>query len=60
MKEYVLYFDNNNKARGNGIIRLKITDNSEFLLCNLRHVLQIKPNLLYISMLDDLGCCTRI
>ena len=53
----------NNKAcriQGMGIIRLKMFDDRDFLLKNVRYICELKRNLISISMFDGLGYCTRI
>ncbi|CAJ2668093.1 unnamed protein product [Trifolium pratense] len=53
----------NNKAckvQGIGTIRLKMYDDRDFLLKNVRYIPELKRNLISISMFDNLGYCTRI
>ncbi|KAK2447548.1 secreted RxLR effector protein [Trifolium repens] len=53
----------NNKAckvQGMGSIRLKMFDDRDFLLKNVRYIPELKRNLISISMFDGLGYCTRI
>ncbi|CAJ2678716.1 unnamed protein product [Trifolium pratense] len=53
----------NNKAckvQGMGTIRLKMYDDRDFLLKNVRYIPELKRNLISISMFDNLGYCTRI
>jgi len=53
----------NNKAcriQGMGTIHLKMFDDRDFLLKNVRYIHQLKRNLISISMFDGLGYCTRI
>ena len=48
------------KVHGIGTVRLKMFDDRELLIHNVRYVLELKQNLLSISMFDDLGYCTRV
>jgi len=53
----------NNKAckiQGMGTIRLKIFDDRDFLLKNVRYIPELKRNLISMSMFGGLGYCTRI
>ena len=53
----------NNKAckiKGMGTIRLKMFDDRDFLLKNVRYIPELKRNLISIIMIDGLGYCTRI
>ena len=53
----------NNKAckiQGMGTIRLKMFDDRDFLLKDVRYIPELKRNLISISMFDGLGYCTRI
>jgi len=53
----------NNKAckiQGMGTIHLKMFDDRDFLLKNVRYIPERKRNLISISMFDGLGYCTRI
>lgn len=42
------------------MVILKMFDDRDFILWNMRHVLEIKQNLLLISMFRDLSCCVRV
>lgn len=44
---------------GIGTIRLKMFDDREFLLCNVRYLFELKKNLLSIKMFNDIGYCTK-
>ena len=48
------------KIQGMGIIRLKMFDDSDFLLKNVRYIPELKRNLISVSMFDGLGYCSRI
>ena len=48
------------KVHGIGTVRLKMFDDRELLIHNVRYVPELKRNLLSISMFDDLGYCTRV
>lgn len=48
------------KVYGIGTVILKMFDDCEFLLHNVRHVSKLKRNLLCISMFDYLGYCTKV
>lgn len=53
----------NNKAckiQGIGTIRLKMFDDRDFLLKDVRYIPELRRNLISISMFDGLGYCTRI
>ena len=53
----------NNKAceiQGMGTIHLKMFDDRDFLLKDVRYIPELKRNLISISMFDGLGYCTRI
>ena len=53
----------NNKAckiQCMGTIRLKMFDDRDFLLKNVRYIPELKKKLISISMFDGLGYCTRI
>jgi len=53
----------NNKAyriQGMATIRLKMFDDCDFLLKNVRYIPELKRNLISISVFDGLGYCTRI
>jgi len=63
LKEGGVVFLGNNKAckiQGMGIIRLKMFDDRDFLLKDVRYIPKLKRNLISISMFDGLGYCTRI
>lgn len=48
------------KVHGIVMIKLKMFDERELLIHNVRYVLELKQNLLYLSMFDDLGYCTKV
>ncbi|KAK2414734.1 secreted RxLR effector protein [Trifolium repens] len=48
------------KVQGVGTIRLKMFDDRDFLLKNVRYIPELKRNLISISMFDGLGYSTRI
>jgi len=48
------------KVQGIGTVRLKMFDNREYLLKDVRYILELKRNLISINMFDDLGYSTRI
>ena len=48
------------KVQGIGTVRLKMFDNREYLLKNVRYIPKLKRNLISINMFDDLGYSTRI
>ena len=48
------------KVQGIGTVRLKMFDNREYLLKNVRYIPELKRNLISINMFDDLGYSTRI
>lgn len=63
MKEGGVVQLGNNKAckvYGISTIRLKMFGNRKFLLHVVRHVPELKQNLLSIIIFDDLGYCTKI
>ena len=43
-----------------GTVRLKMFDDREFLLRDVRFVPELKRNFISLSMFDSLGYCTRI
>ena len=43
------------KVHGIGMVRLKMFDDRERLIHNVRYIPELKRNLLSISMFDDLG-----
>jgi hypothetical protein len=43
-----------------GTIRLKMFDDRDFILKNVRYIPELKRNLISISLFDGLGYCTRI
>jgi len=47
------------KVQGIGTVRLKMFDNREYLLKNVRYIPKLKRNLISINMFDDLGYSTR-
>lgn len=56
-------FDSNNKAskvHSIGTSRLIFFYDCEFLIQNVRYILKLKKKMLLVSMLDDIGYCTRI
>jgi len=58
----VVRLDNNKacKIQGMGTICLKMFDDRDFILKNVRYISELKRNLISISMFDGLGFCTRI
>nr|KYP74254.1 Retrovirus-related Pol polyprotein from transposon TNT 1-94 [Cajanus cajan] len=63
LKEYGTVLLGNNKAcrvQGIGAVRLKMFDNQEMLLQNVRYVPKLKRKLMSISMFDVMGCSTKV
>lgn len=48
------------KVYGIGTLRLKMFDDREILLHRVRYVLDLRRNILFIIMFDDLYYCTRV
>lgn len=48
------------KVVGIGIVMLMLQDNREILLKNVRHVPEIRRNLIYVGMLDDIRCVIAV
>lgn len=48
------------KVHGINAVKLKMFDDSEFIIYNMRYVQKLMWNLLSISMFDDLGYFTRV
>ena len=46
-------------VQGIGTMRLKMFDNREYLLQDVRYIPELKRNLISINMFDDLGYSTR-
>ena len=42
-----------------GAVRLKMFDNKDYLLKDVRYIPELKKNLISINMFDDLGYSTR-
>ena len=62
-KEYGTVLLGNNKAckvHGIGTVRLRMFDNREMLLQDVRYVPKLKRNLISISMFDLMGCTTKV
>ena len=63
LKEFGMVILGNNKAckvQGIGQIRLRMFDNKEMLLHNVRYVPELKRNLMSISMFDVMGYSTKV
>ena len=54
----LVYMGNNEacKIKGIGSISLKLTDRTVKLLRNVRHISLLKRNLIFLGMLDPIGC----
>lgn len=48
------------KVVGIGDVMLKLEDNREILLKNVRHIPEIRRNLISIGMLDEIGCLISV
>ena len=48
------------KVVGKGIIRLKMLDGMTRELVNVRHVPDLKKNLISLGMLDKMGCLVKL
>ena len=48
------------KVIGIGSVRLKMSDGIIRELDNVRHILELKRNLISLSMFDKAGCCIRL
>ena len=48
------------KVIGIGSVRLKMSDGIIRELHNVRHIPELKRNLISLSMLDKAGCCIRL
>ena len=63
LKEFGTLLIGNNKAckvQGIGQIKLRIFDNKEMLLHDVRYVPELKRNLMSISMFDVMGYSTKV
>nr|KYP47117.1 hypothetical protein KK1_031275 [Cajanus cajan] len=58
----VVLLDNNKtcKVKSMGIVHLRMFDNYEILLQDVRYVLKLKRNILLISIFDGLGYSNKI